>query len=282
MGKSYSKIRHIQESNRTLENRFLNESTLSINTSNIYEQSMGGMSSPQTFAQASTDSAKSLTSITFPQFIEGLREFLSSGTGFVVQLLLEMFPGIGQFINVGAWSVLTVYDVDLGVNQNKWNWFNIIIDICAVATTGLGAKYVKQALSPIFKYASQSIEVFVASISKYTPKTFPYILKLVKSIKSFVGKMAENIKTLMGYFGKQFKNGVIYKGLAQMSNTLSKSVSSILDKVEKLFIMEEGKLASALNKTAKTTKHVGQHAAQHYSTHQVGHGLATAATGVAH
>jgi hypothetical protein len=104
----------------------------------------------------------------------------------------------------------------------------------------------------------------------------------VKAIKSFVGKMAEHIKTLMGYFGKQYKNGVIYKGLAQMSSSLSKSVSPILDKVERAFIMEEGKLSSTLNKTAKTTKHVGQHAAQHYGTHQVSHGLATAATGAAH
>ena len=192
--------------------------------------------------------------------MEGLREFLTSGTGFVVQLLLEAFVGIGQFINVGAWSVLTVYDINLGINENKWNWFHIIVDIVGVATTGLGGKAAKKALAPLAKYAGQSIEVFAKSVSKYTPKIFKYVLKMVKSIKSFISKMSANIKTIMDYFGKKSKNGAIYKGLAKMNVGMTASVAPILAKIESAFV------------------HVGEH----YAKHEAGHGLASSVTGGGH
>jgi hypothetical protein len=207
-----------------------------------------------------SEAIKQLTSISFPQFMEGLREFLTSGTGFVAQLLLEAFVGIGQFINVGAWSVLTVYDINLGVSENKWNWFNIIVDIIGVATTGLGGKVAKNALAPVAKYAGQSIEVFAKSIIKYTPKIFQYVLKIVKSIKSFIGKMSENIKKLMDYFGKKFKNGAIYKGLAKMDIALSASVVPVLTKIQSTFV------------------HVGEH----YVKHEAGHGFASTVAGGGH
>jgi len=207
-----------------------------------------------------SEALKQLTSITFPQFMEGLREFLTSGTGFVVQLLLEAFVGIGQFINVGAWSVLTVYDINLGINQNKWNWFNIIIDIIGVVTTGLGAKVAKTALAPVARYAGQSIEVFAKSVIKYTPKVFKYVLKIVKSIKSFITNMSKNIKTLMDYIGKKFKDGAIYNGLSKMNISLSASVVPILTKIESAFV----------------------HAGEHYVKHEAGHGLAASVTGGGH
>ncbi|NBU48396.1 MAG: hypothetical protein EBS34_13355, partial [Flavobacteriales bacterium] len=74
---------------------------------NLYEQSMGGMATPQTFAQASTDSVKKAMSYSLSDVIEGLREFLSGGTGLIVQVLIDIFGGpFGAFINVGAWSSL--------------------------------------------------------------------------------------------------------------------------------------------------------------------------------
>lgn len=254
----------------------------------IAEQSMGGWAQGLSAKQSGevvkgwSEPLKKLTSITFDQFMEGLREFLTSGTGFVVQLILEVLPGIGQFINVGAWSLLTVYDVMLGVNKNKWDWFNIIVDLCAVVTTGPGGKYVKKALSPVVKFANQSIEVFASAISKNTPKVFKYVLKLVKTIKSFVPKIAEHIKKLISYFGKNLKNTAIYKGLIKLSNQLSTSVSSILTKIENAFVMQEGKLVSSLSKAKHTAQHTAQHAGTHYGAHQVGHALAAAVAGGHH
>lgn len=238
----------------------------------VSEQSMGGILSGQGYAQASTDAVKKLTSITFPQFIEGLREFLASNSGLVVQLLIEVIPGIGQFINVGAWSILGIYDIMLGVTQNKWNWFNIIVDICAIATTGPGGKYVKQALGKVAKYGGSTIEAFAAAIRKYAPKVFSYIAKLVKTITSFISKITGHMKTLISYFSGGLKETSIYKSLINLNGYLSSAVPRILSKVESAFAVEEGKIAS-------TAIHTAQHGGEHYAKHEAGHAVASTTSG---
>jgi hypothetical protein len=244
----------------------------------IMEQSMGGMVSPQTFAQASSDSAKgianaisNLTKMDVKSFMEGLREFLESGAGVVIQVLLELAPGIGPFLNVAAWGALTVYDIMRGINYNKWNWFNILIDIAGVITTGPGGKYVKKLLGKVAKWGTGSLETFVSAIKKYAPEAFNYILKIIKSISGVVSKISGLLTNLLTKLGGRLKNTAIYKGVQGLKSSLSR-IPEILTKIEKTF----GKFASS---TVEKGVNIGKHVASHHTKGVASSLAATALTG---
>lgn len=246
----------------------------------IYEQSMGGMSSGQSFAQHSTSGAKTIidkiSKYTLAQFMEDLRGFLSSGTGMIIQIILEGIPGIGQIINVSAWSLLSLYDVTMA---KSWNWMNIIVDIVGVITTGPGGKYIKNLLTKVKGFAGGTIEAFAAAVKKYAPKAFQYLVKTLKYISTFISKASSQFKQLLGYLGKYMKNTQIYKGLVKMEAKMSTAFSDILSKIETSF---GENTAKSVGNVAHKTKHVGQHYAQHQAQHDLTHKVAGSVLGGGH
>jgi hypothetical protein len=228
----------------------------------IYEQGMGGMASPQTFADASTSSVnaaiKKLTSITFPQFMEGLREFLAGTTGIIVQVALDLFGGaFGKGLNVLAWSSLLVYDIQLGVNTGSWEWFNIILDAIGLATTGAGTTALKSIAPKIGKASRKTITGVAKAIAKASPKVYNTIKVTLVTISKFIGWISKNLGRLIKWIASKLKGTAVHKGLLGLQSLLSKSVPGILHKIESAFGHE----------AAHYVEHVAQHQAQHMASH---------------
>ena len=246
----------------------------------VHEQgSMGGMVLPQTFAKASADSAKSIANAiasklkkySLDQFMEDMRSFMESGTGIVIQTLLDG-TGLGKIVNVSAWSLLTMYDVMKGITKGAWNWFHILIDIAGVILSGPGAKYVKKVLGNIAGKATGKLSDFVVSMKKSAPQAFSYLSKLVKSFSTVISKVTSAITKFIGSAAKYLKGTSIYNGLLKLKNSISSGLTKALKWIETAF---SSKASQAVKKTAHTTKHVGQH----YGQHALVHGAAGAVTG---
>lgn len=236
----------------------------------LYEQSMGGMVSSQTFAQASTSSVqaavKKLTSITFPEFMEGLREFLAGTTGIIVQVALDLFGGaFGKGLNVLAWSSLLVYDIKLGVEKNSWDWFNIIIDAIGLATTGAGTAALKSIAPKIGKAARGTIGGVAKAIAKISPKTYNSIKTILVTISKFLKWISSKLGELIKWIASKLKGSKIHTGLIGLQNLLGSSVPGILSKIESEFAHE--------------ASHYAQHVAQHQVQHSATHTIASTATG---
>jgi len=266
MNRSYSKIRHIQESNLILEKKLLSEQSDA-----AFDRRYGTAAAA---AKTNTDNRAMINSFVFKiggytlsQFMEDLREFLSSGTGMIIQIILEGFPGIGQIINVSSWSLLALYDVTM---VKPWNWMNIIVDIVGVITTGPGGKYIKDLLSKVKNFAGGTIEVFAAAVKKYAPIAFKYLIKILKSISSFISMVSNQFKQILGYLAKFMKDTQIYKGLVKMEARMSTAFSDILSKIETAF---GENTAKNVGKSVNYTKHVGQHYAQHQTQHDLTHNV---------
>jgi len=218
-----------------------------------------------------TDSLSKLIHIDIDSLMEGFREFLESGTGMVIQVLLDMVPEFGgPIINMGAWAALTVYDILQGITKNKWNWFHIIVDIVGVITTGPGGKWIKKALGKVSKFGTSSLEFFVSATKKYAPEAFNYILKMIKSISGVTSKISGFLDKMLVKLGGKLKDTMIYKAVKWFKSSLSK-IPEFLVKIEKTF----GKYAA---KAVEKATHFGKH----YATHNVrGALVAGAASAVA-
>jgi hypothetical protein len=228
----------------------------------VYEQSMGGMVSPQTFTMAATSSVqaavKKLTSITFDEFMEGLREFLAGTTGIVVQVALDLFGGgFGKAINVLAWSSLLVYDVNLGVSKGKWDWFNIIIDAIGMATTGLGTKAIKAIASKIAKGSRGTLEGLAKAIAKASPKIYTTLKTTLVKISKFFGWVSKQLGKMVKWIASKLKGSAIHNGLLKLQNVLATALPGIFTKIESAFGHE----------AAHYIEHVAQHKAQHVASH---------------
>jgi hypothetical protein len=228
----------------------------------INEQSMGGMSSPQTFADASTSSAKAIASklskYSFDQFMEDMRSFMESGTGLVIQTLLDG-TGLGKMVNMSAWALLTMYDVMKGITKGAWNWFHILVDLAGVLLSGPGAEYVKKTLGGIAGKATGKLTDFVTSIKKLAPKAFGYLSNLVKSFSSVISKVSSAITNFIGSTSKYLKGTSIYNGLMKVNNSITSSLDKVLKWIETAF---GKKVAQTTQKTSQVvgrlSKNLGQ------------------------
>ena len=159
----------------------------------VHEQGMGGMMTPGTaMADAGRAIGAKLKKYSLDQFMEDMRSFMESGTGIVIQTLLDG-TGLGKIVNVSAWSLLTMYDVMKGITKGAWNWFHILIDIAGVILSGPGAKYVKKVLGNIAGKATGKLSDFVVSMKKSAPQAFSYLSKLVKSFSTVISKVTSAI-----------------------------------------------------------------------------------------
>ena len=276
MNRSYSKIRHIQEANLILEKKLLSEQSDAAFDRRYSTAAAAAKTNTdnrvmiQSGVNIISSALNKIGEYTLAQFMEDLREFLSSGTGMIIQIILEGFPGFGQVINVSSWSLLALYDVTM---VKPWNWMNIIVDIVGVITTGPGGKYIKDLLSKVKNFAGGTIEVFAAAVKKHAPKAFQYLLTILKSISSFISKVSTQFKEILGYLAKFMKDTQIYKGLVKMEAQMSKAFSGILSKIKTAF---GENIVKNVGKSVNYTKHVGQHYAQHQTQHDLTHNVAGA------
>lgn len=173
--------------------------------------------------------------ITLDQIVEAARNGLNSSYGLAIQVLLEFIPGIGQMINSGVWSLLLGYDaVYKGIMNNKYNWFNIIIDLIGVLTTGLGVPQVKRALTPLSNYAKQGLKSFVSAIYKKAPKIFNYIKGLLPKISSVVNIVTKFFSNFLTVIQKKIKSGVLVQTLTKLKNSLGR-LNTFFDDMIKYF-----------------------------------------------
>lgn len=122
-----------------------------------------------------------LKNLTVKDIMEGFRGFLSGAAGGVVQLLLTVFGGpLGAGLNMFAWSSLLVWDI-YEWTQNRPNWWNLIVDLFSVVTTGVAGKFMSPA-----KAVSAEAKTAKGMLTALSKK-FPAVAKYVKG---FAGKLA--------------------------------------------------------------------------------------------
>ena len=242
----------------------------------VNEQGMGGMMTTGTaLADAGREIGSKLAKYSLDQFMEDMRSFMESGTGLVIQTFIDS-TGLGKIVNMGAWALLTMYDVMKGITKGAWNWFHILVDIAGVLLSGPGAKYVKKVLGGIAGKATGKLSDFVASMRKSAPQAFKYLSNLVKSFSSVISKVSSSITSFIGSVAKYLKGTSIYNGLIKLKNSISSGLNKVLTWVETAFGQ---KVASGTQIVAKTTAHTAQHTGKHYVQHSGVHSGASTATG---
>jgi len=205
--------------------------------------------------------------ITIDQLAESLRSGMGSLVGIIAQVLIDFIPGIGPIINVSAWSLLTAYDINKGIKTGKPNWFNIIVDLIGVATTGPGAAVAKKVLAPLGKFAGASLKTLLQQLKRINPNGFKWLYSFLKGASSLVTKVTGPISKMISTLAAKAKNTSLYNGLVD----LQKSVV----RIHKIIHEVEGNL---LLIGAKAAEKVGEK----YIEHQVVHSGVGKVTGHGH
>ena len=208
--------------------------------------------------------------ITLDQLVESLRSGMGSLEGIIVQVLLDLVPTIGPILNVSAWSLLAAYDINKAITKNQWNataWFNIIVDLVGIVTTGPGAFYAKKALSGVKNLASGSLKAFLSNLKRVNPNGFKYIFNTLKTVSSWISKVMGPISRLIEALATKMKGTSLYNSLVTLKNSMSK--------IHKIIHEVEGNL---LLLGAKTVEKVGEK----WAEHQVVHAGAAKITGHSH
>jgi hypothetical protein len=215
-----------------------------------------------------TDFITKFSNFTFDEFMEGVREFMGGTAGVIIQTLIDMIPGAGKFINMGAWSLLGLYDVIKGTTKGAWNWFNILVDFAGILLSGPGATWVKKALGPIANMATGKLSTFFQAMAKKVPQAYSYVTKLVSSFGSIISKVSSAFSKFISWAAKYFKGTSIYKSLLNMKSSMTSGLNKVIGWFKNL-IGEKGVKAvkNAVQKTTHTGKHVAQHQAQHSAVH---------------
>jgi hypothetical protein len=188
--------------------------------------------------------------------VEAIRSGMGSLAGIVIQTLLDLVPPVGPALNVGAWSLLLSYDIYMGFTYNKWDYFNIIVDLIGIATTGPGAGIAKKYLGSLAKYGKGKLSTFLQAVKKYSPEGFKYIFGLLKSSTSWIGKIATQMTSIINAVGTKLKGSSFYQTLVLLKNNLAK--------VHKIIHEVEGNL---LLLGAKVVTKVGEKYAEHKVVH---------------
>lgn len=211
--------------------------------------------------------------ISIDDLMEALRNGLTTVGGIAIQVLLDFFA-IGAIINTGIWSLLTIYDIHKGVHRNQWNWFNIIVDLIGVVTTGPGGAVAKRLLSGLKGVATGSLKVFLQTMKKTSPKAFSYVYKMLKNVTSWLGKISGPLVQLISKVAAKSKNSSLYKSLITLKNGLS-SIHKVIHEVEGNLLLVGAKVAEKFSE--KYAEHQLVHAGVggvvgHGHAHSGGHG----------
>lgn len=215
------------------------------------ETSVIGMIPNSAAADLGRSIAKKLSKYSLDQFMEDVRSFMGGVAGITIQVLIDG-TGVGKFVTVGSWALLTMYDVMKGITKGAWNWLNILSDLAGVILSGPGSKFVKKTLGKI-PGATGKLSTFVASIRKLAPNVFNYLSKLVKSFSTVVSKVSSLFTNFINSVSKYLKGTSIYNGLIKLRNGINSSLNKVLTWIEKAFSV---KTAKVVKKATTTTKNV--------------------------
>jgi hypothetical protein len=203
--------------------------------------------------------------------VENIRSAMGSVVGIAAQVLIDFIPVAGPVINSGAWSLLLSYDVYMGIANNKWDWFNIIVDIIGILTTGPGAGVAKKMLARFAKYGKGSLKSFLMVIKKADPKSFNYLYGMLKKATSAIGTVTSQMNKIVNVIATKAKNTSFYKYLIQIKNVMAR-IHKIIHEVE----------GNILLVGAKTVAKFGEKYGEKYAEHQVVHAGVGKITGHGH
>ena len=204
---------------------------------------------------------RAISTQTFEQTMEGIRDVASGIKGVVVAVALDA-TGAGEIINPVFWGLFATYDCWLWAKKGALNMFNIIMDIIGVATAGAGAAFVKGFKSVLGPVAKSGTAKFISVMKTKAPELFNYLLKILKGSKAIISKIATQTEIGIKELSKKFP--FMVKNLQSMRS----GVGTL-----KGFMVE---LETAVG---HDIAHFGKHVAQHYGEHQVAHAGVGAAVG---
>jgi hypothetical protein len=186
-------------------------------------------------------------------FMEQLRKALFSWGGAAVQALAAG-TGVGNIVLVVVWGAMLAWDILQGIN-GSWNWFNIIIDLIGVITTGPGSKIAFEAFKKLGLVGS-----------KLPLKEL--ITKLMNSSGgAWMGRMLQSIVKGLGTLGKVLLQGIEwvttklgFKSFGQYSSSIKNKLNEIVKDIStatqgaKLTPNSLSKAASNVKSAAGATK----------------------------
>ena len=208
--------------------------------------------------------------VTIGQMVEAAREGMGSFAGIAIQVLLEFLEPVGPAFNLGAWSLLALYDIIKAINTWKPNWINIIVDLVGVLTTGMGAPAVKAGLSKLTRFATGKINVFVEAIANYAPKMYKYLKPILSTISSIGGKILTRINGIIEVIGRKMNGSSLYNSLVKLTKSIG-NAKIMLKEIEIAFGVGVVKAA-----------HFGVDVAKDYAKEKVAHGFAHSVAGDPH
>jgi hypothetical protein len=196
---------------------------------------------------------RAISTQTFEQTMEGIRDVASGIKGVVVAVALDA-TGAGEIINPVFWGLFATYDCWLWAKKGTLNMFNIIMDIISVATAGAGAAFVKGFKSVLGPVAKSGTAKFISVMKKSAPELFNYLLKILKGSKAIISKIATQTEIGIKELSKKFPF---------MVNKLQSMRSGV--GTLKGFMTE---LETAVG---HDVAHLGKHIVKHYGQEQVAH-----------
>jgi hypothetical protein len=162
------------------------------------------------------------------EMMEGFREFLTSNTGTVVQVLLA-FTQVGVVANIVAWAIVTLYDAYLYFFQNRKNKLvDLIIDLICLAGSSFGLSSVSNSMKGFFGKAASSIEEVLVWLSKqkiYTSVIEPVLTRFASGMTRFTELIDQGVQWLI-------KNTKI--DFAKVAASVKNFITNISEKITNL------------------------------------------------
>ncbi len=198
--------------------------------------------------------------MTLADWMEEFRNFLNSGTGIAIQIVLALTGG-GNIINIIAWGALLAWDVGfVGIAQGNWNWYNIITSAIGVLGSGAAAVVFKP-LKTAFN-AIKEIDAFIPALTK-NPTIWKsvggWISKIVQGAGTIIGKITSSIAWLIKKIpGLKTVFAPLNKGIAWVKNMFATWGKGIAAYVKGGATQNLGKGHSYLNSVDDFAKGLGK------------------------
>jgi hypothetical protein len=178
------------------------------------------------------------------EFMEKYREGLFSPVGMAIEVLLTSFEYTAPIV-VDAYGAMLAYDIFKSLN-GQTNWFNIIIDVICVVTSGLAAG----TFSPLMKYSKSGFSS-IAKVFEWlkTTKIWTKIVPFLENVLKGIGVVAGYIGKGLNWIAKQTGISFLAKWSSNIVGFFNKIITGILDAVGSA----TGKVASKLGGSTKLT-----------------------------
>lgn len=185
---------------------------------------------------------------TLDQWVEEFRKFLSGVPGIIIQVILAL-SGVGNILNIAANGFILAYDIGVkGLEQDKWNWYNILSGMISLIGTGL--------LASGFQFLKGIGNVAPKAIGPAVAKSFPDKIPVMMKVGQGAGYVIRQIGSALEWF--LTKIPLVGRVVPALKSKLA-SVGQAIDDFAFSITRSGSKLSTVTGYAPNVSKGVGKH-----------------------